>query len=189
MTERLQAHPWYAGIVAAIFLPFAAAAAAPPPQPPDPAALELDQSLQKLKEQAVEINAEGQRAEDEFLYPDFTSVTIYLGIPIKGLLVKDVSVSVDDAAPTVHRFTESEAVALQRQGLYPVARLNAQPGTHRIRAQYSAAFADAKPGEPPLSGSYEAYFNKDLRPANLELYVTRDGYLAQKFSFRMREWR
>ena len=188
MTERLQVQTWRACLVAAIFLPFAAAAT-PLQQPPEADALELDQALQKIKEQALDINAEAQRAEDEFLYPDFTRVTVYFGVQVKGLLVKNVSVSVDDGTPAYYQFSSSEAVALQKQGLYPVVRLNAPPGTHRIRAQYTAQFADAKTGEAPISGGYEAYFNKDLRPANLELYVSREGYLSQTFSLKMHEWR
>jgi hypothetical protein len=98
-------------------------------------------------------------------------------------------VSVDEGAATEYQFDELESVVLQRQGLYPVVRLNAPPGSHRIRALYTARFSDARPEDAPLAGSYEAYFNKDLRPAQLELSITRQGYLSSALNFALRDWR
>lgn len=189
MIKRFQVRTWLSCLFAAtIVWPLALPASPLPPQP-DPKALELDGQLQKLKEEALDINAQAQRAEDEYLYPDFSRVTIYLGVHVPGLLIKTISVSVDDGTATEYQFNELEAVVLQRQGLYPVVRLNAPPGTHRIRAKYSARFTDSKPEDAPVAGSYEAYFNKDLRPAQLELSITREGYLSSALNFALRDWR
>jgi hypothetical protein len=180
MIERNQVHAWGRGFVAAIFLPLIALSSPLPPQP-DPDALRLDRELQKLKEDALDINGQAQRAQSEILYPDYSRVSVYLGVSTPGLLVKDVSVTIDDDAPVSYEFNGVESYVLQRQGLYRVLDANVSPGTHRIRAQFSGRYADAK---DDVGGSYEAYFNKDLRSADLELFVGKDGR-----SLQLREWK
>ena len=172
------------GAFAAALLPLAVFAAQPPAADP----LELDTKLQQLEEQALDINQQAQAAEEDFLYPDSSRVSIYVSVAIPGMLIRDMTVWVDDGAPVRHVYSESEAIVLQERGMDRITRLVAQPGAHRIRAQYTAQYSDARPTDPVFTGAYAGTFDKTQQPAELELQLRRDGYLTRP-ELRFHEWR
>jgi hypothetical protein len=182
MTNRKTLRARY-GAVAAALLPFAALAAQPPVDP-----LQLDSNLQQLEEQALDINQQAQAVEEDFLYPDSTRVSVYVSVAVPGMLIRDMTVWIDDGAPVRHVYTETEAIVLQDRGMDRVTRLVAQPGRHRIRAQYTAQYSDARPTDPVFAGAYAGTFDKTQQPADLELQLRRDGYLTRpELSFH--DWR
>ncbi|MDR3416199.1 MAG: hypothetical protein P4L83_08435 [Nevskia sp.] len=174
------------GLLAAILLP--AAVGAGPAQAADPAPLQVDQDIQKLKEQALDINQQAQAIEHDYLYPPRTRVDVYVGVHIPGMLLKDITVAVDDAAPVHYQYNELESIVLQERGLHRLLRLAAEPGSHRIRAQFSARYSDAKPGDPPFTGSYDGSFDKGQPPAELEFDLKRNGYLSDP-QLQFHDWR
>ncbi len=165
------------GILAAALLPIAALAATP--RAADPAALDVDQSIQKLKEQSLDVIQQAQAVEQTFLYPDYNRVSLYVGVRIPGMLIKDISASIDDSAPVSYQYHEAESVTLQDRGLHLLLRINAAPGRHHLKAQYTAQYSDARPSDPPFTGSYDGYFDKTQQPAELELGLQRQGYLTR----------
>ncbi|MGH8456661.1 MAG: hypothetical protein ACRETE_06720, partial [Stenotrophobium sp.] len=58
----------------------------------------------------------------------------------------------------------------------------------RIRAEFTAQFADAKPKAALLTGHYEALFDKDYGPTALELTLARATSLS-KPGLSLRQWR
>ena len=174
------------GLLAAVLLPIVALAATP--QAVDPASHDVDQDIQKLKEQSLDVIQQAQAAEQDFLYPSRNRVSIYVGVHIPGMLIKDVSASVDGTAPVVYQYREGESVTLQDRGLNLLMRINAAPGQHRIHAQFTAQYSDARPGDPPFSGTYDGSFEKTEQPAELELDLQRDGYLTRP-QLKFRDWR
>ncbi|WP_293373184.1 hypothetical protein [Nevskia sp.] len=154
----------------------------------DEAALALDQELQALKAEVLDLNQRALSTEASFLYPDETRVSIYVGVKAPGLLVEDVVITVDDSAPTVRKFDVVESIALQRRGLYRALRLNAAPGSHRIRVEFSGRYADAKPGTPAMRGRYEAVFEKTVLPSDLEVLISIPAY-GKPATIRLRDWR
>lgn len=165
-----------------------AAVHAAPPQPADPAVLEIDRTLQVLKSEVFDINQQAIRTEDAFLYPEQTRVTIYVGMDAPGLLLDEVVVTVDGNAPVRRKVEVTEAVALQRRGLYRALRLNVTPGAHRLWAEFSGRYADTGVDGQRLRGRYEALFDKTDRASDLEILIATPG-LGQQPTMALRDWR
>lgn len=159
------------------------------PTRPDAEALRLDQVLQTLKDELLLIEQNAQTVEDELVYPPHSRVAVYLGMRISGLLLKTVSIKIDEGPAQDIRFTDNEAKALiTSRGLKRLLLANVAPGRHRIRVDFSGQFADAEPGAAPVTGSYQAIFDKKLIPAELELTLERRSRYS-KPEMTLREWR
>lgn len=164
------------------------AAQAVPPQPADPAVLEIDRTLQQLKAEVLDINQQAIRAEDGFLYPPQTRVTVYIGVQAPALLLDEVVITIDGNEPIRRKLEVTEAVALQRRGLYRALRLNVSPGPHRLRAEYVGRFADAAVDSPRMRGRYEAVFDKNDQATDLEVQISTPG-LNETPVISLRDWR
>ncbi|HSW11920.1 MAG TPA: hypothetical protein VLI06_03700 [Solimonas sp.] len=152
-------------------------------------ALKLDQSVQAFKKEALAFGTEAQVIEDDVLYPAHSRLSVYLSIKVPGLLLKDVSVSVDNGAPQTFSYTDRDAKALLAdKHVQRVMRANVAPGAHRLRISYSGQMADAKEGAAPVGDSYEAVFDKDQRPTDLEISIARRNRLS-KAGISMKQWR
>jgi len=148
----------------------------------------IDRDLQALKAEVLDLNQGATRAEAALQYPDETRVSIYVGVDAPGMLVEDVIITVDNAAPTVRKFDVIESIALQRRGLYRALRLNTTPGSHRIRVEFSGRYVDAKPGTPPMRARYEGVFDKTVQPSDLEVLISIAAY-GKPATIRLRDWR
>lgn len=157
-------------------------------QPADPAAVDLDQKLQTLKVQSLDIIQQSEALEQGFLYPTDNRVFVYVSVTIPGMLIKDISASLDNGTPSSYQYRESESVALQERGLHLLLRANAAPGRHRIHAQYTAQYSDSRPGDVPFTGTYDGYFEKTSQPAELELELRRQGYLTRP-EIKFHDWK
>lgn len=171
---------------AALCLAGVAHAAAPPA--PDPNALKLDQSIQGIKDDVLDFNRDAVTLEQNTLYPNYARASVYLGVRIGGLMLREFSVSFDDGAPQRFTFSEDEARAfLLNNGLRRVLRANLKPGAHRIIADFSAQYADAKPDAAPLTGHFEAIIDKGYNDTALELTLGRTTRLAAP-SLMLTQW-
>ena len=154
-------------------------AAAPVQPPPESGALKLDQTIQGLKEEVLQFNSDASALEQNSLYPPYSRTSVFLGVRLSGLLVKEFSVSFDSGAPEKFTFDEIESLAfLQNKGLRRVMRVNLAPGQHKIRAEFTAQFADAKPDVPPITGNLEAIFDKNYNNTDLGIMLVRTGFRA-----------
>ena len=161
-------------------------AAAPPA--PDANALKLDQDIQALKDGMLQFNRDAVTLEEDTLYPRHSRASVYLGVRIGGLLMKDLSLVFDDGIPQTFNFTEEEARALLlNNGLRRMLRANLTPGAHRVRADFTAQYADAKPDAAPLAGHFEAIFDKGHSDTGLELTLGRNTRMARP-SLTLKQW-
>jgi hypothetical protein len=186
MTKRKTLGAWRCVLAAAALLPVAVLGQQP--QAADPAAQEVDQNIQKLKEQALDINQQALRVEEDFLYPASNRVSVYVGVLIPGMLISDISVSIDGGEPIRYPYTAKESQTLQDGGLHLLKRLSASPGSHRIHAEFIAKYSGTKSSDPPFTGSYDGSFDKADLPVDLELALVRVGYLT-KPELKLRNWR
>jgi hypothetical protein len=182
MTIRKPLRAWY-GAIAASLLPLLAVAATPPEPVATPSAtpIEQDQSIQKLKEDSLDIIQQSLTVEQDFLRPDPNRLTVYFGVRIPAMIVRDVSVSIDGGKPTTYQFPRSEAVQLQLNpnSLAPLVTMVTPPGHRHIHAQFTAQYGEARPFDPPFTGVYDGDFEKTNKPAELELSLQRQGYLTR----------
>ncbi len=174
--------------VFAIALLCAGAAQASEP-PTDDAQLKLDAAIQGLKEEVISFNREATDIESSVLYPTHTRTDIYVGVQVAALLIKSIKVTIDDLPPQSYLFSDPEARALlNSEGLHRVVRVALEPGPHRLAAEYTAQFADAKPDAPLIGGRYEAIFDKYGREADLELRIARNSRVSDP-EVRLREFK
>lgn len=158
------------------------------PVAPDEAALNLDQAVQALKDEATQFNRDAQIAEDAFLYPPHSRLSIYVSNSIANLLLTEISVSIDAGKPISYRYDEFDARALlEDNALQRLVHTNVSRGPHRITVSYAGQFVDSD-GTDPISGSYEAVFDKGLDAAELEVEILR-GARKGPPGLRVREWR
>lgn len=167
----------------------AAAAQAVEPVASAEAALNLDQAVQALKDEVTQFNRDAQAAEDAFLYPPHSRLSIYVSNRIRNLLLTEITVGIDAEAPVTYRYDEFDARALLKaDALQRLVHTNVSRGPHRIKVSYAGQFVDAKDNADPVSGRYEAVFDKGLAAAELELEILR-GARKGAPSLRVREWR
>lgn len=154
-------------------------AAAPTPPQPDSGALKLDQTIQSLKDEVLQFNRDASALEQDSLYPAYARTSVFLGVKLGGLLIKEFSVSFDGGVPQKFTFDEVEALAfLQNKGQRRVMRVNLEPGPHRIRAEFTGQYADAKPEAPPITANLDAVFDKNYNNTDLQLTVLKTGFMA-----------
>lgn len=182
------------GLPALVLLSVAILAGAAPARAADPAQtedheLQLDQTVQALKDEVVEFVREAQTVEDDVTFPAETRLEVYLGVKVSGLLMKDVSVTLDDHAAESFTYSDRDARAmLSDLNLQRLLRANVNAGAHRIRVAFTAQMVDAKPDAEPITDSYEAIFDKATAPAELEFVVSRPTRLS-KPRLSMKQWR
>lgn len=166
-------------MIAASLLPLCALAATP--QPIVQAAQDNDQAVQTLKLQSLDVIQQAQSVEQEFLHPEPNRLTIYVGVRITAMVLRDISVSIDDGAPTTYEYPRSESIELQLIGnsLHRLRVMTAPPGRHKIHAQFTAQYAEARPTDPPYTGSYDGTFDMSSKALDLELSLQRQGYLTR----------
>ena len=172
--------------VAALLCAGAARASEPPT---DDAQLKLDGAIQGLKEEVIGFNREATDIENSVLYPTHTRTDIYLGVQVAALLIKSIKVTVDDLPAQSYLYSDPEARALlNSEGLHRIMRVPLEPGPHRLAAEYTAQYADAKADAPLIGGKYEAIFDKYGREADLELRIARSSRLSDP-EVRLREFK
>ena len=186
MTKRNPLGFWRCVLAAASLLPAAILA---DPAAAGPTAQDIDQNIQKLKQQALDIDQQALAAQNEFLHPAQTRVNLYVSVLIPGMLIKDITVSVDGGTPVHHAYTEKEAQVLQDGGLQLLTQVRAEPGSsHRVHAEFTAQYADAKLGDAPFTGNYDGSFDKSDQPADIELALLRMSYLSPP-ELKLKDWR
>ena len=171
-------------LLAAVNLPVSAAQL---PQP-DEQELKLDSAISVLKDEILQFSRDANLTEREVLYPPATRTSVYVSTRVNQLLIREISISLDDLAPVNYRYSEKEATALHNsEGLHRVILTNLEPGAHRIRAQFSGRYLDDSPQEPPVTGSYEGVFNKTAKEAFIELAFARPSRL-RKPDIALKNW-
>jgi hypothetical protein len=153
-------------------------------------ALRLDQNIQALKDEIIEFNREAQAVENETLVPDHLRLSVYLGVGVGGLLLTEAAITVDDRAPEIYRYDETDARAmLDDDAVQRVMVTTVTPGPHRIRMKVTGNFADAKPEDAPITQSYDAIFDKDQQEAELEFRVARSSRFGSDLKLTMKQWK
>lgn len=153
-------------------------------------ALRLDQTVQSLKDELVELTREAQAVEAAVVTPEHHRVSVYLGVAVRGLLLEEVTVAIDDRPPEVYHYDARDARALLAEhSLQRILRGVVAPGPHRIRLAFRGRFADDKADAPPATDSYEAIFDKDHREAELEFAITRARGFGGAPRLSMKQWK
>lgn len=159
------------------------------PAAPDEGALNLDQAVQSLKDEAIQFNRDALMAEEAFLYPPQTRVSVYVSNKIRNALLSSITVTLDDAPPVSYTYGEIDSRALVADGaMQRLVLTNLPRGAHRIQVAFNGRYMDGDEQTGEFAERYEAVFDKGLDPAELELQIlkgSRKGAPAMK----LKEWR
>jgi hypothetical protein len=111
--------------------------------------------------------------------PPSDALELYIGNTDESLLLRQLTVWIDDAPPLRYDYSDGEAFALHQGGLhrFPLPALAAGP--HRLRADFAARYADAPPDYWRAAGSVERKLTLDGGPQLLELELVKGSYIGK----------
>jgi hypothetical protein len=154
----------------------------------NPAAVKLDKTIQDLKNEALQFNREATTLERDTLYPAHSRVSLYLGVRINNFLIKEVNVSFDNGPVKKISYDDKMSRALfQGSNIDRLLYANISPGSHRVHLDYIARY-DGKDDAPPITGSYDAFFDKNYNESELEIVIAK-GRSSNKPAVALKEWR
>ena len=159
------------------------------PAPTDEGAITLDQTVQAVKDETIQFNRDALMAEEAFLYPPQTRLSVYVSTTLKNVLLTDINVILDDDPPVVYRYGDKDSRALLTQGaMQRLILTNVERGSHRLRVSYNGNYVTADDEPEPVAGKFEAVFTKNLEATAVELQLNR-GRNRTEPSMKLKEWR
>lgn len=159
------------------------------PAPADEGAITLDQTVQAVKDETVQFNRDALMAEEAFLYPPQTRLSVYVSTRLKNVLLTDINVILDDAEPVAYRYGDKDSRALLGKGaLQRLLMTNVERGSHRLRVSFNGNYVSGDDEPEPLGGKFEAVFTKGLEPVEVELELQRGSSRTEPV-MKLKEWR
>lgn len=153
------------------------------PAPPDPEQVQLDQTVQQLRQEVLRINAEAQAVEDALRYPALTRADVLLGVAVSQLLIQEIRLQIDDRPVVTTTFSEATAAALLRSGgLQRVLRANLDPGVYRLKVEVEGRYADAAEDAEPLRLEHTETIEKTLAPLQVEIALAPQRRLDRRLA-------
>lgn len=174
---------------AGVLLAFCACAQAAPPTRADDIT-QLDRNIQALKEELLDFNREAAAVEVDTVLPAYDRINVYLAVKVAGLLVQDVTVSIDGGKPEIYHYDETDARALLAAGsVQRILRATAEPGPHRVRISFTGRMLGADPKEALITDRYEVAIDKPSQVADLEFIIAPHTRLRGQPKLTMKQWR
>lgn len=159
------------------------------PTAPDDAGIALDQTVQAFKDEAIQFNRDALMAEEAFLFPPQTRVSVYLSTTFTNLLMQSVSLTIDDRAPVTYTYGDIDSRALLvEKAMQRLVLTNLDRGSHRLRVSYNGNFVEGDDEPEPASGQFEAVFDKGLDAVEIELELVR-GKKRSEPAMKLKHWR
>jgi hypothetical protein len=144
----------------------------------------LDIEIQKLKEEILELNTTLFRLQEELLYPEDSSVVIFLSIEGGNYFELDsVKLQLDDTMVTSYLYTEREVMALRKGGIQRLYMGNIKSGEHQL----VAVFTGKGPQGQDYKRAEEIKVSKEKGAAFIKLIV-RDSQEKKQPEFLHETW-
>lgn len=144
----------------------------------------LDVKIQKLKDDVIDLNTQIFRLQEELLYPDDSSVVVFLSVEGGNYFALDaVKLMVDGAMVTSYLYTDREVTALKKGGVQRLYMGNLKAGDHQLAAVFT--------GKGPQGQDYKRAetisLNKQQGAAFIKL-VVRDDLVKKQPEFAHETW-
>ena len=144
----------------------------------------FDDSVQSLKKQAISLNRDLFKLEEELLFPSNTQISVFLSIDVGYFFALDaVTLKIDNKQVASHLYTENEKDALQRGGVQRLHLGNLKTGEHEI----VAIFTGKGPNNRDYKRATTTTIKKAVGPKYLELKIS-DKSSKQQPEFIVKEW-
>ncbi|MEM6583807.1 MAG: AraC family transcriptional regulator [Pseudomonadota bacterium] len=144
----------------------------------------LQESIQDIKQQALELNRDLFILEEELLFPDNTQLAIYVSMDADELFTLDaVKLSIDGVVVTNYLYTKRQVDALQRGGVQRLYMGNMKAGEHEI----VAVFTGRGPQGRDFRRATQLVVEKANGAKNLEVKILGSQAMQQP-EFSVKEW-
>ncbi len=144
----------------------------------------LDEEIQSLKTDAVELNRDLFRLEEELLFPANTQVAVFLSMDVGEFFALDtVELRIDNKQVSKHLYTPREAEALLKGGVQRLFLGNLRVGEHEL----VALFNGKGPNGQDYSRGAQLKFEKSVGAKYLELKIS-DRQVKRQPEFEIRDW-
>lgn len=168
-----------------LLLLFALPVAAEDLQPPEQQIDALDVKIQNLKDDVIDLNTQIFRLQEELLYPEDSSVVVFLSVDGGNYFALDsVKLMVDDTMVTSYLYTDREVTALKKGGVQRLYLGNLKAGDHQVAAVFT--------GKGPQGQDYKRAetipLKKEKGAAFIKL-VIRDDTAKKQPEFVYETWR
>ncbi len=145
----------------------------------------LDVKIQKLKDDVIELNTQFFRLQEELLYPDDSSVVVFLSVEGGNYFALDsVKLLLDNTMVTSYLYTDREVTALKKGGIQRLYMGNVKTGDHQLAAVFT--------GKGPQGQDYKRAetiaLTKEKGAAFIKL-VVRDDVAKKQPEFVYEMWR
>jgi hypothetical protein len=147
----------------------------------------LDREVEALKREALDIGTATQRTAETLRYPAAQRLTVDVSVARPQLRLHDITLTIDDGMPVHRDYSSADAAAFGDDGLDRLLSTALKSGTHRLQAEVTVTYTDAKPGSPPVTGSFDQSFDKTDGPEVLELKI--DGVTGAAPTLSVQTWR
>ncbi|HEB59724.1 MAG TPA: AraC family transcriptional regulator [Gammaproteobacteria bacterium] len=152
-----------AALLLTLLLPLSGSAQEPAPD------ATLDAEIRALRQEIIDMNSELQAAEQDFLFPASTRLTVFVSMDTAKLFdLRSVEVRLDDRIVAHHIYSEREVYALQRGGMHQIYIGSIAPGQHELVAYFLGT--DHKKRDYRRGVSHN--FVKSEKPQFTELKIT-----------------
>lgn len=144
----------------------------------------LDVKIQQLKDDVVDLNTRIFRLQEELLYPEDSSVVVFLSVEGGNYFALDsVKLMVDDTMVTSYLYTDREVTALKKGGIQRLYMGNLKTGDHELAAVFT--------GKGPQGQDYKRAetipLSKQKGAAFIKL-VVRDDPVKKQPEFVYETW-
>jgi hypothetical protein len=144
----------------------------------------LDEEIQSLKTDAVELNRDLFRLEEELLFPANTQVAVFLSMDVGEFFALDtVELRIDNKQVSKHLYTPREAEALLKGGVQRLFLGNLRVGGHEL----VALFNGKGPNGQDYTRGAQLKFEKSVGAKYLELKIS-DRQVKRQPEFEIRDW-
>jgi hypothetical protein len=144
----------------------------------------LDEEIQSLKTDAVELNRDLFRLEEELLFPANTQVAVFLSMDVGEFFALDtVELRIDNKQVSKHLYTPREAEALLKGGVQRLFLGNLRVGGHEL----VALFNGKGPNGQDYSRGAQLKFEKSVGAKYLELKIS-DRQVKRQPEFEIKDW-
>lgn len=98
----------------------------------------LDVKIQRLKDDVIDLNTRLFRLQEDLLYPEDSSLVVFLSVEGGNYFALDsVKLVLDDAMVTTYLYTDREVSALTKGGIQRLYMGNVKTGDHQLAAVFT----------------------------------------------------
>ncbi|MEE9343829.1 MAG: AraC family transcriptional regulator [Gammaproteobacteria bacterium] len=144
----------------------------------------FDTQVQSLKQQAIALNRDLFKLEEDLLFPSNTQISVFVSVDVGFYFSLDsVALKIDGKEVSAYLYTDREINALHQGGVQRLHMGNMKTGDHEL----VAVFTGKGPNNRQYKRGATVTINKAVGPKYIELKIV-DQTGKQQPDFSIKEW-